>query len=81
MHLACADVNEDCEGIEQIFADALTVPNSREDRIACQLMKDSTLLSDDHFQLFLLWRNKDTKLPNNRKKPNFFILHLNISLL
>ena len=66
IHLACANVNEDYEGIEQIFADAPTVPNSREDRIAYQLMKDSIQLSDGHFQLSLLWRNEDTKFPNNR---------------
>ena len=49
MHLACADMNEDCEGIKQLFADALTEPNSREDRIAYQLMKYSIQLSNGHF--------------------------------
>ena len=54
MHLASANVNEDSEGIEQVFADALTVPSSREDRISYQLMKDSIQLSNGHFQLPLL---------------------------
>jgi len=39
--------------------------NSREDRISLQIMKDSIKQVDGHFQLPLLWRNQNTKLPNN----------------
>ena len=44
----------------------LDVPSSREDRKAYELMKDSVQLIGGHFQLPLLWRSEDVKLPNNR---------------
>ena len=39
--------------------------NSREDGILFQIMKDFMQQVDGHFQLPLLWRNKNMKLPNN----------------
>ena len=59
-------MNENCSVIEQNFPDVLTVPNSCKDHIANQLMKDSIQMRNGHFELPLLWKNKDAKLPNNR---------------
>ena len=65
MHVACVDEDEVCSAFEDKFVDTLAVPNSREDRIAFGIMKDSIELVDGHFRLPLLWRRRDSKLPGN----------------
>ena len=40
--------------------------NSREDRLALKIMKDSIKIVNGHFQLPLLWRHKNVFLPDNR---------------
>ena len=40
--------------------------NSREDRLALKIMKDSIKIVNCHFQLPLLWRHKNVFLPDNR---------------
>ena len=40
--------------------------NSREDRLALKIMKDSIKIVSGHFQLPLLWRHKNVFLPDNR---------------
>ena len=49
----------------QVEEGELKCDKSREDRIAFKRMKSSIKQVDDHFQLPLLWRNKDEELPNN----------------
>ena len=49
-----------------VLSSGLDVPSSREDCKAYELMKDSVQLIDGQFQLPLLWRSEDVKLPNNR---------------
>ena len=49
-----------------VLSSELDVPSSCEDLEAYELMKDSVQLIDGHFQLPLLWRSEDVKLPNNR---------------
>ena len=65
MHVACVDEDEVCSAFEDKFVDTLAVPNSREDRIAFGIMKDSIELVDGHFRLPLLWKRRDSKLPSN----------------
>ena len=40
--------------------------SSREDRVALDILNESVEFVDGHFQLPLLWRHKNTRLPNNR---------------
>ena len=41
IHVACVNEDEVCSAFESKFVDTLAVPNSREDRIAFGIMKDS----------------------------------------
>ena len=65
MHVACVDEDEVCSAFEGKFVDTLAVPNSRENRIAFGIMKDSIELVDGHFRLPLLWRRRYSKLLSN----------------
>ena len=51
---------------DHVISCGLENDNSHEDRLAHQEMKDSVRIVDGHFQLPLLWRRKDVRLPNNR---------------
>ena len=48
-----------------VLSCGLECDNSKEDRVAFELMQNSVKIVDGHFQLPLLWRNKSVKLPNN----------------
>ena len=48
-----------------VLSSGLDVPSSREDLKAYELTKDSVQLIGGHFQLPLLWRSENVKLPNN----------------
>ena len=50
---------------EHEFACDLEGPSSRENRRDYQVMKESIQLVDGHFQLPLLWRQENVKLPDN----------------
>ena len=53
---------------EYVQAGELTSDSSLEDRIAYEVVKSSTKLVEDHFQLPLLWRDKKEALTSNQHK-------------
>ena len=58
--------NLDAPPHNHVISCGLEKYNSREDRLAHQVMKDSVRVVNGHFQLPLLWRRKDVRLPSNR---------------
>ena len=51
---------------DNVISCGLECDNSKEDRIALEQMERSVKLVNGHFQLPLLWRDKQTVLPDNR---------------
>ena len=65
-NIALCDVNDNFPSPHEfVLKGELTNDNSREDRVAHEILKNAEIVKG-HFQVPLLWRNSNAKLPNNR---------------
>ena len=68
-HVSCFNIAE-CDANfpsphEFVVKEELTNDNSRADRVAHEMLKNAEIV-ERHFQVPLLWRNSNAKLPNNK---------------
>ena len=67
LHVSSLNNDELCVSpYDNVISCGLDCDNSREDRLALEIMNKSVQLVNGHFQLPLLWRDKRALLPNSR---------------
>ena len=65
-NIAVCDANDNFPSPHEfLLKGELTNDNSREDRVAHEMLKDAEIV-EGHFQVPLLWRNSNAKLSNNK---------------